>query len=568
MTADRSVNRDADMRSNWIDYTLTYSNPSTGATGCTAGASIYTPLGPYIYSVSQDKPYFGTLGWPVLGEDGTNFMNGVTVPGGVDVTIFAEILDGSGAGISAGQVLLFYLVDASKVFTDRAVGHRRLPRRHELRAADHDQGGRRPVARDHPLRRRREHLVLHRRGRRPGELRPRPRAVGRRLPVLPAGSRRLRDHPQPAGDRRERERRERDPDLDGADHERHAQRRRVRRPGRLQDLPQPQRRDGLAAPLRGHRQRPGRDDLHRCGGLQPQHPALRLPRHRLRPLLADAERERAFEHLHRARGEQLQQHAGPADSRRDVERRRRQRDADLDGADHERVPLHRPVDRPRGLPDLAPEGDAQRSRALGPPRYGHQRGHVELHRLRADLDRHQEQHLPLLRQGVRQLLDGEPQRRVQHLHREREQQPLHLDPRPAHVAHRQRVRRRRDPGLAGADAEHRRHGLRRRRRVPRRAVGQRGEHLAGDRQHGLRDTLVRRHERGAARGHRFRRLPVPGHRLRQLHDSEHEPALQRLHRGLRRRLRECPEPAHHSRRRRRFLLVRVRGDAQVERADA
>jgi hypothetical protein len=68
MTSSRNVDRTTDMRTNWIDYTFAYTNNSTGATGCTARTTFYTPLGPYIYGTSQDKPYFGTLSWAVHGE--------------------------------------------------------------------------------------------------------------------------------------------------------------------------------------------------------------------------------------------------------------------------------------------------------------------------------------------------------------------------------------------------------------------------------------------------------------------------------------------------------------------
>ncbi|MHB8835725.1 MAG: hypothetical protein ACYC9Y_08445 [Candidatus Methylomirabilia bacterium] len=118
MTSNRSVNRTSDMRSNWIDYTFAYTNSSTGAGGCTARTTFYTPLGPYIYGVSQDKPYFGTLGWAVHGEDLGNFIDAVTVPGSVDVTVYAEVLDGSAAGIAAGNVRLYTYVDTVRAYPD------------------------------------------------------------------------------------------------------------------------------------------------------------------------------------------------------------------------------------------------------------------------------------------------------------------------------------------------------------------------------------------------------------------------------------------------------------------
>lgn len=118
MTSSRSVDRTSDIRSNWIDYTFAYTNNSTGASGCTARTTFYTPLGPFIYGVSQDKPYFGTLGWAVHGETGGNFIDAVTVPGSVDVTVSAEVLDGSAAGIAAGNVRLYTYVDTVKAYDD------------------------------------------------------------------------------------------------------------------------------------------------------------------------------------------------------------------------------------------------------------------------------------------------------------------------------------------------------------------------------------------------------------------------------------------------------------------
>ena len=117
------------MRANWIDYTLTYTNNSTGADGCQRDrTTVYTPLGPYVYSVSQDKPYFGTLAWPVPGEEGgRTTIDAVTVPGGVDVTVFAEVLDGSGAGIPAGDVRLLLLRRHREGAHHGAAGHRHLP---------------------------------------------------------------------------------------------------------------------------------------------------------------------------------------------------------------------------------------------------------------------------------------------------------------------------------------------------------------------------------------------------------------------------------------------------------
>ncbi len=117
MNSDRSRDRNSDMRTNWIDYTFAYSNPSTGAETCTARSTYYTPLGPYIYGVSQDKPFFGTLAWAVHGEEGGNFIDAVTVPGGVDVTVFAEVLEDSGASILPNNVRLYSYVDTVKAHT-------------------------------------------------------------------------------------------------------------------------------------------------------------------------------------------------------------------------------------------------------------------------------------------------------------------------------------------------------------------------------------------------------------------------------------------------------------------
>lgn len=112
--ADRGVTATTDMRAATLEYALTFQNTSTGTDGCSSTSRPYAPLGPYIYSVYQDKPYIGTLGWPVPGEDGVNFMSAVVVPGSAAVNIYADILDASGVGIDPGQVRLYYFVDPSK----------------------------------------------------------------------------------------------------------------------------------------------------------------------------------------------------------------------------------------------------------------------------------------------------------------------------------------------------------------------------------------------------------------------------------------------------------------------
>ena len=79
---DGSVTRDTDARQQTINYTLTYANDATATPGCAISGSLPVPLGPYVYGVVQDQPATGTTAWPFPGDQGTNAMNVVVVPGG------------------------------------------------------------------------------------------------------------------------------------------------------------------------------------------------------------------------------------------------------------------------------------------------------------------------------------------------------------------------------------------------------------------------------------------------------------------------------------------------------
>ncbi len=63
--------------------------------------SFYVPLGPYVYGTSQDQPSAGTRSWPVPGDTG-NDLNIVTANGGTGVTVYTNVYDSSGAGITGG----------------------------------------------------------------------------------------------------------------------------------------------------------------------------------------------------------------------------------------------------------------------------------------------------------------------------------------------------------------------------------------------------------------------------------------------------------------------------------
>lgn len=127
---DGSVSRDSDARQQTINYTLTYTNDATATPGCSVTGSLQVPLGPYVYGVVQDQPATGTTSWPRPGDQGTNAMNVVVVPGGTNVSVFANIYPATGTSVSTAR--LYYYVDTARTLTaapsvDLAAQHPTLP---------------------------------------------------------------------------------------------------------------------------------------------------------------------------------------------------------------------------------------------------------------------------------------------------------------------------------------------------------------------------------------------------------------------------------------------------------
>ncbi len=113
--ADGTVTLETDSRQQTLDFALTYRNESTKTDGCGVVGSVYAPLGPYAYGTTQDKPVAGTRAWPVPGDQGGNVLNAVTIGGGSKLTVYTNVFDSSGAGLSA--VRLYYYVDNARTLT-------------------------------------------------------------------------------------------------------------------------------------------------------------------------------------------------------------------------------------------------------------------------------------------------------------------------------------------------------------------------------------------------------------------------------------------------------------------
>jgi prepilin-type N-terminal cleavage/methylation domain-containing protein len=112
-----NVNRDIDLREDTLIISMTYLNNSMPSTiMCEFDAFKYIPLGPTIVGVTQDKPTVATIAWPVPGEEGTNPMEQVIVPGGVSISISAHVYDNSNVGIK--DVNLYYYVDELSMYDE------------------------------------------------------------------------------------------------------------------------------------------------------------------------------------------------------------------------------------------------------------------------------------------------------------------------------------------------------------------------------------------------------------------------------------------------------------------
>jgi prepilin-type N-terminal cleavage/methylation domain-containing protein len=115
---DATIDRSIDLRQEVIYINeLKIKNNSTGDTSCTqTGERIRVPLGPVVTGVVQDQPDNPTLAWAVPGDSGVNPMSRVVVPGGVDVTVRAVVLDTILAGFTG--VRLWYYIDTGAILTN------------------------------------------------------------------------------------------------------------------------------------------------------------------------------------------------------------------------------------------------------------------------------------------------------------------------------------------------------------------------------------------------------------------------------------------------------------------
>jgi prepilin-type N-terminal cleavage/methylation domain-containing protein len=115
--ADGDVNTLVGMREDSLDVTVTYINDSMPtAITCPFGTTINVPLGPTVVGVTQNRPGVATPAWPVPGDQGINPSGQVVVPGGVTVSVNANVYDNSHVGIK--KVTLYYTVDPISIYNE------------------------------------------------------------------------------------------------------------------------------------------------------------------------------------------------------------------------------------------------------------------------------------------------------------------------------------------------------------------------------------------------------------------------------------------------------------------
>lgn len=113
---DSGVDNTVDMRQEVIFVNeLAFTNTSTLDSTCNQTDKIRVPLGPVTTGVVQNFPDNPTLAWAVPGDSGVNPMNRVIVPGGVEVTVRAVVLDTIFQGLY--DVRLWYYVDSGAVLS-------------------------------------------------------------------------------------------------------------------------------------------------------------------------------------------------------------------------------------------------------------------------------------------------------------------------------------------------------------------------------------------------------------------------------------------------------------------
>ncbi len=118
--AEGNVTKFVEMREDSLDVSVTYVNDSMPTTiTCPFDNTMNVPLGPTVVGVTQNKPGVATPAWPVPGEQGINPAGELVVPGGVSVSVSANVYDNSHAGIK--KVTLFYIVDTLSIY-DEASG--------------------------------------------------------------------------------------------------------------------------------------------------------------------------------------------------------------------------------------------------------------------------------------------------------------------------------------------------------------------------------------------------------------------------------------------------------------
>ncbi len=115
--ADGNVTRLVEMREDSLDVSITYINNSMPTTiTCPYNTTFNIPLGPTVVGITQNKPGVATPAWPVPGDQGINPAGQVVVPGGVAVSVSANVYDNSHTGIK--KVTLYYFIDELSVYNE------------------------------------------------------------------------------------------------------------------------------------------------------------------------------------------------------------------------------------------------------------------------------------------------------------------------------------------------------------------------------------------------------------------------------------------------------------------
>jgi prepilin-type N-terminal cleavage/methylation domain-containing protein len=115
--SDGNVTNLVGMREDSLDVSITYVNNSMPETiTCPYDGTFNIPLGPTVVGVTQNKPGVATPAWPVPGDQGINPAGEIAVPGGVGVSVSANVYDNSHVGIK--KVTLYYFVDELSVYNE------------------------------------------------------------------------------------------------------------------------------------------------------------------------------------------------------------------------------------------------------------------------------------------------------------------------------------------------------------------------------------------------------------------------------------------------------------------